>query len=286
MSDETTAAPPATAPVTSATAETASPPVADSGQPPPVEAAPPVPAPATPPAPTIDVAALVRQQAELQTQAQQMGQQRAWLEQQAAQLRPYHDLQQRIAAAKGAPDLVADLIAEATGMSFADVTKTVATRGPTSPEAMQAMTLARQLGEQLQVTNARLEGYELERTMAPMLEKYPALRGSATPAQVVQAVRAGRQHDPNFSPEALMGAQEKFLWDQAASTLKSDPKRATEILKSLGLTAALAPARPAPGIGNSSAAAAPPPPPAHESDEDRMKAAMAVGRALLNGGGQ
>lgn len=274
MSDPTTPAP--------ETSATPAAPAPDASQ---AQAAPSTPAtpPPPPPAPTIDIAALTRLQADLAAKEQALQQQQQQWQAEQQRLRPTFERLQKLEQLQGDPLAQA----QALGVDLTQVAKRAAETGPLPPQVVEALGRLASIEKTLPSVTMELETMKLERAAAPLLDSHPAVKSNgvsaATVAQHVMALRArGIQATPE-QVVAQMSSEITQAFERVAPVMSED--MFDKLAKARGYSKAPK-ATPAPGISNNlSSQSAPPADPARlETPEERLAAALAIGRAL--GGGQ
>lgn len=210
--------------------------------------------------PGVSFAELLDMRTKYDTGLTQLSAREKELKAEAERLAPYRELAERLEQGKEHPDILVELLEQRTGKSFQDLTKVIASRGPTSPEAVAALAGQKKLEAQLSEMREQMDRRAVLDELRPVLSDVRHSKlleaDGVTPEQIAQGIRALRAQGRNESPASLVEKHSAYLRSKAMAMLDADPSIAEEWNKRR--TSAPAPTDPAKATDPKAAPGKPP----------------------------
>ena len=182
--------------------------------------------------PTINVAELLDMRSKYESGMGELTSREKALKAEADKLAPYRDLASRLEQAKEHPDILVELLEQQTGKSFQELTKAIASRAPTSPEAVAALAGQKELKSHLAKLQDQIEHRAVLDELRPVLSdaKHSKLleADGVTQDQIAQGIRALRAQGQNHTPKDLIEKHSAYVRSKAMSMLDADPSIAEE----------------------------------------------------------
>lgn len=157
------------------------------------------------------------------------------LQAEAEKLAPFRSLAERMEQAKEHPDLLVELLEQQTGKSFQELAKAVASRNPTSPEAVQALTEARKMRVEIEKMRHDQEAREVLAEVRPALSDSKVAKffelEDIKPETIVAGVRHLRSQGQQVDVADVVQKHAGYIRAKTLKMLEADPSILEDALK-------------------------------------------------------